>query len=145
MTNRIIQTEDDRHMLVKLVEEHKMPFTASLTKGKRRSVAQNRLQRQWMNEISEQLEDMTPEEVRGYCKLTIGVAILKAEDEAFGAAYDRIVRPLPYESKLDIMRLPLDFPITRMMTTKQKTQYLDGVARHFGEKGVILTQPEDAT
>ena len=145
MTDRIVQTEDDRHMLVKLVEEHAMPFTVTLTKGKRRSVAQNRLQRQWMNEISEQLDDRTPEEWRGYCKLTIGVAILKEENEAFAHAYDKIVRPLSYEDKLAGFMLPLDWAVTRHMTTKQKTKYLDGVARHFGEKGVILTQPEDAT
>jgi len=145
LTNRIIQTEDDRHMLVKLIDGHAMPFTVTITKGKRRSIAQNRLQRQWMNEISEQLEDRTPEEWRGYCKLTLGVPILRAEDEAFCAVYDKIVKPLPYEQKYNLMMMPLYFPITRHMTTKQKTQYLDGVCRHFADKGVVLTQPEDAT
>ncbi len=145
MTNRIIQTEDDRHMLVKLIEGHKMPFTVTLTKGKRRSVEQNRLQRLWMNEISEQLQDRTPEEVRGECKLTIGVPILRNENEAWCADYDALIRPLDYESKLKGFMLPLDWAVTRIMTTKQKTKYLDGVCRHFGEQGVILTQPEDAT
>lgn len=142
MTNRVVQNEHDRDMLVKLVAAHELPFTVSLTKGRQRSVEQNRLQRQWMNEISEQLGDMTPEEVRGYCKLTIGVPILRAENEAFAARYDEFVRPLPYENKCHFMMEPLDMPVTRIMTVKQKTQYLDDVARHFAEKGVVLTQPE---
>jgi len=40
---------------------------------------------------------------------------------------------------------PLDFPITRIMTTKQATAYLDGVHRHFSEKGIALTDPGDLT
>lgn len=31
----------------------------------------------------------------------------------------------------------------RLMTTKQATAYLDGVHRHFSEKGVVLTDPGD--
>jgi hypothetical protein len=53
------------------------------------------------------------------------------------------VRPLPYTQKLALMMEPLDFPITRLMTTKQATAYLDGVHRHFSEKGIVLTDPGD--
>ena len=113
--------------------------------GTKRSLRQNKLQRLWMNEISQQLGDQTPEEVRGYCKLTIGVPILRAENERFRERYDKIVRPLPYEQKMALMMEPLDFPITRLMTTKQATAYLDGVHRHFSEKGVVLTDPGDLT
>jgi hypothetical protein len=98
-----------------------------------------------VNEIAEQLGDRTPEEVRGYCKLTIGVPILRAENEAFRERYDAIVKPLPYEQKLALMMEPLDFPITRLMSTKQATAYLDGVHRHFSEKGIVLTDPGDLT
>ena len=144
MTNRIVQTEYDREMLSKLIDGQKIPFTVTITKGKRRSVEQNKLQRLWVNEISEQLGDMTPEEVRGYCKLTAGVPILRAENEAFCKAYDEIIKPMKYERKLKAMMEPLDMPITRIMTSKQKAKYLDEVCRHFAEKGVILTQPDEA-
>lgn len=142
MTSRIISTETDRQLLLRWLAGVVLPYTVDVTKGRRRSVEQNRLQRLWLNEIAEQLGDQTAEEVRGYCKLTIGVPILRAENESFCEKYDRLIRPLPYETKLELMMEPLDFPVTRLMSTEQKTRYLDGVARHFAEKGIVLTQPE---
>lgn len=142
MTERVVSTEQDRAMLIALIKAQKLPFTASVLKGKHRTLAQNRLQRQWMLEIAEQLGDRTPEEARGECKLTLGVPILRAENPAFREAYDEHIRPLPYERKLAYMMMPLDFPVTRLMTTSQKTKYLDQVAQHFAEQGVVLTDPE---
>lgn len=143
MTTRFLETDHDRRMLLRFIESQPLPLTVSLTKGGKRSLRQNKLQRLWLNEIAEQLGDQTPEEVRGYCKLTLGVPILRAENDAFRERYDSIVRPLPYEQKLALMMEPLDFPISRLMTTKQATAYLDGVHRHFSEKGVVLTDPGD--
>lgn len=143
MTTRTVESEHDRKMLIRFIEEHKLPFIAELTPGKRRSVEQNRLQRKWMTEISEQLGDRKPEEVRAYCKLTIGVPILRAENELFREKYDQIVRPLSYEQKLSIMSEPLDMPVTRLMTTRQKHAYLDAIFQHFSEKGIVLTVPPD--
>ena len=142
MTTRVIKTEYDRQLLLRLLKEQKLPFTVDITKGKRRSVEQNRLQRLLVNEISEQLGDQTAEEVRGYCKLTIGVPILRAENEHFREHYDAVVKPLPYEIKLKIMQEPLDLPVTRLMLTDQKIRYLDGIYQHFCEKGCVLTVPE---
>lgn len=143
MTTRFLESEQDRRMLVRFLETQPLPLTVTLSKGGKRSLRQNKLQRLWLNEIADQLGDQSPEEVRGYCKLTIGVPILRAENEAFRERYDAIVRPLPYEQKLALMMEPLDFPITRLMTTRQATAYLDGVHRHFSEKGIVLTDPGD--
>lgn len=140
--NRTIETDRDRTMAARLIEGRGLPFTLTLTDGKHRTTAQNKLQRLWMNEIAEQKGDMKPEEVRAYCKLTIGVPILRAQNEAFRDGYDRVVKPLPYEQKLAIMAEPLDMPITRLMTTAQKTEYLDGIIKHFAEQGIVLTMPE---
>ena len=96
-----------------------------------------------MIEISEQLGDRTPEEARGYCKLSFAVPILKEENEAFRDKYDEVVEHLNYEAKLSLMQEPLDLPVTRLMTTAQKKRYLDEIARHFSEQGVVLTDPED--
>ena len=41
------------------------------------------------------------------------------------------------------MMEPFDFAVTRLMNKKQKTAYLDGVHRHFSEKGIVLTDPGD--
>jgi hypothetical protein len=143
MTTRFLETEADRALLIRFIEDQPLPLTVTLSKGGKRTLRQNKLQRLWVNEIAEQLGDQTPEEVRGYCKLTIGVPILRAENEAFREQYDAIIRPLPYEQKLALMMEPMDFPITRLMTTKQATAYLDGVHRHFSERGVALTDPGD--
>lgn len=140
--NRIIETEQAREMLVKFIQGRKLPFTATVTDGKHRTTHQNRLQRQWMVEIAAQLGDRTPEEVRGYCKLHFGIPILR-ENDAFRKDYDDLVRPLPYEAKLKLMMEPFDFGVTRIMTTRQKTKYLDDVHKHFSEQGLVLTNPED--
>jgi hypothetical protein len=108
----------------------------------KRSNEQNRLQRLWLNEISEQLGDQTPEEVRGFCKLMFGVPILRAENTAFRERYDAIVKPLPYELKMAMMQEPFDFAVTRNMSTNQKTRYLDALSKHFLELGIVLTNPE---
>ena len=100
------------------------------------------LQRKWLNEAAEQLADDTAENYRAYCKLVFGVPILRAENEEFRRQYDAIVKPLPYEKKVEIMKEPIDFPVTRLMTTHQKARYLDQIYQFFREKGVQLTEPK---
>lgn len=141
--NRTIENEYDRKMTAKLIDARTIPFVVTITDGKHRTTKQNKLNRKWMLEIAEQKGDMTAEEVRAYVKLTIGVPILREENEAFRLKYDEIVRPLPYEQKLAIMAEPLDMPITRLMTTKQQAKYMDRIIQHFGSQGIILTMPED--
>ena len=137
MTSRVVTNTTDRAALVRFIEARPMPFTIEIVPGKRRSIEQNRLQRRTLNAIAEQT-GQTAEEVRGYCKLTIGVPILRAENELFALKYDETIKGLPYETKLAIMMEPLDLPITRLMTTDQKTRYLDGVMRHFSAQGVVF-------
>jgi hypothetical protein len=142
MTDRIVENEQDRQMLIKFVQSQKLPFTATVTAGKHRTTLQNKLQRLWVKEIAEQMGDRSAEEVRGYCKLHIGVPMLREENEAFRKGYDEVIRPLTYEHKLKAMMEPLDFPITRIMTTRQKKAYLDAIHREFSERGIVLTDPE---
>lgn len=108
----------------------------------KRSNEQNRLQRKWINQL-EQQGDMRSEDYRAYCKLHIGVPILRNASDEFKARYDSVVRHLPYETKIELMKVPFDFPVTRIMTKKQKTQYLDAVYQHFTGLGFQLTRPDD--
>jgi len=142
MTSRIVTSEHERRMFIKLVEGQKPPFTASVVAGKSRTWIQNKLQRKWMNEIEEQLTGWTSEEARAYSKLVFGVPIRRRDDADYCEKYDRIIKPMTYEAKLELMAEPMDFPVTRDMNTKQKTEFLDAVFRHFSEQGVILTIPE---
>jgi hypothetical protein len=140
---RFVETEQDRRLLLRFIERQKLPFNCGIEPGRHRTTQQNRLQRQWLKEIAEQLGDRTSEDVRGECKLTFGVPILRAENEAFCAAYDKHVKGLPYETKIAMMMEPLDFPVTRLMTTKQHTAYLDAIHRHYSGHGIALTDPGD--
>lgn len=104
-----------------------------------RSGEQNALSHVWYHEASEQLQEYTTEEERAYCKLHFGIPILRNDDEVFREKYDRIVRPLSYEQKLEIMAVPIDFPVTRLMKKKQMREYLDQVEQYFLGRNVQLT------
>ena len=143
MTSRLIENKVDLTHFLKLPAFVKFPYVLTIEPGKKRSIEQNRLQRLWMMEAEAQ-GDQRAEEYRGYCKLHYGVPILRSENKEFKSAYDKYIRPLDYETKLAMMMVPLDFPVTRLMTTKQKTRYLDEVYQHFSNLGMILTQPEAA-
>lgn len=140
---RFVEDAYQRDMVIKLLREQVGPYTVTITRGKRRSTSQNRLNRLWAGEIAEQLGDQTPEEVRGLMKLQFGVPILRAENEAFCEAYDRYIKPLPYETKLALMQEPLDWPVTRLFVTDQEHRYLDSIYQFFTAKGVVLTVPPD--
>jgi hypothetical protein len=141
MVTRAVMDKDQAETLMAYLQALPMPFTVTVTPGAVRTCPQNRLQRLWVKEISAQREDLTPEDVRALCKLTIGVPILRAENETFALAYDKTVKPLPYEIKINLMKEPIDLPITRQMTKKQKVKYLDGVHLYWSHQGIILTDP----
>ncbi|MBQ2263248.1 MAG: hypothetical protein II336_18040 [Loktanella sp.] len=143
MTSRLLKTPEQRDEWVALLQSRKLPMTVTAISGRNRTNEQNRLQRKWVGEVSEQRGDITAEEARGYSKLHFGVPILRNEDEEFVAVYDRIIRPLPYEDKLSLMQVPIDLPVTSRMNTGQKKRYLDAMFAHWTAQGVVLTMPED--
>lgn len=143
MAQRIVETEYERKMLIKFVESQPLPLTVNVQSVGKRTALQNRLNRQWMLDIEAQLDGWTAEYARGYCKLHFGIPILRNEDEDFCREYDAVIRPLPYEAKLKLMMVPFDFGVTRKMSVKQQTAYLDAIHRHFSEQGVVLTNPDD--
>jgi len=142
MVTRVISNDGDLALLVQYLKARKRPFTVDIVSGKHRTTDQNGLQRLWLNEAAEQFGDRTAEELRGMCKLQFGVPILRAENTRFCETYDRLIKPLPYETKLAYMMDPLDFPVTRLMSTSQKTKYLDAIQKHFLEQGIVLTEPK---
>lgn len=142
MTTKIIKNDHDRAEVIRLIQHRALPITVNILKGVKRTSEQNRLQRLWCNETAEQLQDQTAEEYRAYCKLHFGVPILRNENPDFCEKYDRIIRPLSYPEKLELMAVPFDFPVTRRMTTKQKKQYLEDMQVFFTGLGVKLTEPK---
>lgn len=105
-----------------------------------RSVEQNKLQRKWCKEAGEQ-GDMTAEQYRGYCKYHFGLVILCRDSDEYRAACKRVLGGLNYEQRIELMMEPHDYPVTRGMTKKQKSEYLDLCYQHFTGLGFRLTEP----
>ena len=141
MTTWAIRNDLDRARVLKVIEQRDMPCTVTVTKGAPRSIEQNQLQRKWLLEAQDQ-GDHTAEEYRAMCKLHFGVPILRNENDEFCEVYDRLIKPRSYEEKLELMSVPMDLPVTRIMTTKQKAAYLDEIYKHFTGLGYLLTVPQ---
>lgn len=109
---------------------------------KARTSEQNRLQRLWLDQAEKQ-GDQTAEEYRGYCKLHFGIPLMRQQSDEFREKYDRIIRPLDYAQKIELMMEPFDFPVTRLMNTENKTKYLDQMYQFFVGQGFTLTNPKD--
>jgi hypothetical protein len=141
MTTRSIRNEDELQLLRVYLEGRKRPFTVDITDGRDRSAEQNRLSFRWYKEIAEQTGE-DAEDVRARCKLEIGVPILRDGSEAFRKTYDRLIRPLDYADKLDLIRAT-DMPITRLMKVAQMSEYMDQVFKRHAGFGIVLTIPPD--
>ena len=120
----------------------KFPLTVATTQGEpTRREKQNKLAQSWFSDIARHFGDVAHEDVRADCKLRFGVPILRAENDAFRASYDPVMKHLPYEVKLAAIKA-WDLPVTRLMTVKQMTAFMDAVQREFLPQGVRLTDPE---
>jgi C-terminal processing protease CtpA/Prc len=141
MPTKIIREPGHVEALANMMRGRKLPITVTWTQGAPRSTAQNRLAQRWFTDIATQLGDQTHEDVRAECKLRFGVPILRAENEAFRLSYDRVIKSLAYEQKLEAVKA-FDLPVTRLMTSKQMTAFMDEMQRHWVGQGVRLTDPE---
>lgn len=106
----------------------------SLTTGRQRSLDQNSQAAVWYDQISTELREYTPAQVKAECKLRIGVPILRRDDEEFRQMYDRVVKPHDYETKLKIMEW---MPVTSLMSTKQLSEYLEEMQRQYADRVVL--------
>jgi len=141
MVQRTVKNENDLALLKVYLEGRKRPFTVDISDGRDRSTEQNRLAFKWYAEISDQTgEDR--EDVRARCKLEIGVPILREAHKKFRETYDRLIRPLDYPEKRDLIR-DIELPVTSLMNVEQMSRYMDIVFRRHAEIGVVLTVPPD--
>lgn len=141
MTTRSVKNVDELALFKVYLDGRKLPFTVEVTDGRDRSSEQNRLSHKWYKEISEQSGEAV-EDVRARCKLEIGVPILREASEAFRKTYDKVLKPLDYEDKIEFVR-GTDMAVTRLMNVTQMTEYMDEVFRRHAEFGIVLTVPED--
>ncbi len=108
------------------------------TTGRKRSLDQNAIAAVWYQQIAEELREQSVIDVKCECKLTIGVPILRAEDEDFKADYDAVLKRLTYGQKMIAMRR---MPVTSIMTKNQLSQYLVTMQETYAGR-VALTFPE---
>jgi hypothetical protein len=139
MPSRVIRTLGDLEALGRLLSTLERPFTAEWRKGADRSHAQNRLMWEWAGQFASALGDRAADEVQKEWKLTIGVPILRAENDAFRLFYDKALKSLTYAEKLAAMEY---VPVTSQMTVPQMRAFMDAIQRQGAEQGVILTDPE---
>ena len=140
MPTKVIRDPAHVDALANILRGRNLPITVTWTQGATRSDAQNRLAQRWFSDIAIQLGDRSHEDVRAECKLTIGVPILRAENEAFRLSYDKTMKRLPYEAKLEAIKA-FDLPVTRLMSVKQMTAFMDEMQRKWTAQGVRLTDP----
>jgi hypothetical protein len=139
MAHRIIDNEADLAAFKVLLDNLAMPFTVEWVQGRDRSKDQNALQFLWATEAAFQRGDLTAEEVRREWKLRHGVPILREDSAEFRELYDRAIKPLPYEMKLEAMAF---IPVTSEMKVRQMVRYLDTVQRECLQQGIRLTDPD---
>lgn len=140
MPTKIIREPAHIDALVKLLTERKLPLTVSWVQGASKTDAQNKLAQRWFTDIARQLGDTTHEDVRADCKVTFGVPILCAENDAFRQSWAETFAPLSYEGVRKAVK-NLDVPVTRLMTLKQMTAFMDAMQAHWGGMGLYLTDP----
>lgn len=107
-----------------------------------RTLDQNALAFALYTQIAEQSQDQSISDVRRECKLVHGIPILRRDDEDFRHLYNKsILHNLTYEEKLRAMEW---FPVTRLFSKKQFTEYLETLIREYGKQGYSLLMPEAA-
>jgi len=104
-------------------------------KEQTRSVAQNNQGHVWYQQLAEELPDDDALGWKCYCKLHHGVPILRAENLNFKDVYDKAIKGLKYEQKLEVMKI---LPVTSIMTKKQENKYFEAVRDDFYKRGVDL-------
>lgn len=99
----------------------------------KRTLEQNDLSHTFYAEVANQLGDQTALDVRCECKLLIGVPILCSEDDDYRLAWESTLGLLSYERQLQAMRY---YPVTREMTKKQISKYIDEVVLKYARMNI---------
>jgi hypothetical protein len=131
-----VNSEVARGLLIRDIALAPIPFSADIKTGDR-SLDQNALSHVWYGQVSKQGRDMSTAQVRRWCKLHLGVPIMRAHEESFRQAWDSMIKErMFYWEKLALMDW---WPVTSIMTREQMSEYLDAMQQHFAEAGIVLT------
>lgn len=122
--------------------EHKY-LVVSVRVGRDRTLDQNALWFAIYQRIAEVTGMGDAEYCRKYCKLHFGVPIMLRDDEWFRVGWDKVIRNLPYEDKIELMGPCAllgeeGFPVTRLFNRKQGVEYAEKIVHIFTGKGVYF-------
>lgn len=143
MSKHVINSEIGLQGFIGMIRElwHSRRYLeVSVKEGKGRSVEQNAVMHGWFGQVARELRADDERGVKRFCKLHFGVPILRAEDDDFRTAYDRVIRPLAYGDKLVAMDI---LPVTSAMTTRQLDTCMTDIQEHYAKQGVALVYPKE--
>ena len=114
----------------------------SLRPGKDRTLDQNALWFAMYQRIAEMTNMGDVEDARRYCKLHVGVPIMRKDDDSFREGWNRVFLNLDYETKLELMGPcavfgPDGFPVTRLFNRAQGIAYTDRIVAEFAGRVVF--------
>lgn len=115
----------------------------SLRPGKDRTLDQNALWFAMYQRIAQMTQIGDVEDARRYCKLHLGVPIMRKASEDFRHAWNVSFLLLTYETKLELMGPcalfgPDGFPVTRLFDRAQGIAYTEKIAEEFTSRGVVF-------
>lgn len=130
------------HKLTQLYRDKKF-VVVSMREGKDRTLDQNALWFAMYQRIAQMTQMGDVEDVRRWCKLHLGVPIMRKADVDFFNAWNRSFLHLTYEEKLHLMGPcnlfgPDGFPVTRLFNRAQGIAYTDQIMAEFSAKGVVF-------
>lgn len=144
MPSRILKTPEELAAWVRFLDGQELPLSVTAKRGEeKRRDRQNRFAFEAYKQIAELMGDRTPSDVREETKLRIGVPIMREDNEQFREKYDRILKPLPYKTKLELMVEPMEFPVTSLMSVKAMTRYISEMLVHWDAQGAPVMLPDD--
>lgn len=128
--------------LSKAFNEHKY-LVVSYRIGRDRTIDQNALWFAMYERIAQMTNMGDVDDARRYCKLHIGVSIMRRDDAVFRDGWDLILKPLTYEQQIELMGAcalfgPDGFPVTRLFNRKQGIEYTNSIACEFAKNGVYF-------
>lgn len=131
------------HKLTQIYRDKKF-VVVSMREGKDRTLDQNALWFAMYQRIAQMTQMGDVEDVRRWCKLHLGVPIMRKADVDFFNAWNRSFLHLTYEEKLHLMGPcnlfgPDGFPVTRLFNRAQGIAYTDQIVAEFSARGVVFS------
>ena len=134
-----VLTEHEAQKVAGMITGLPLPFTITIGDGHKRTLSQNSLLHKWYGEIAKHLGDMTAAQVKGQCHVAYGVPI-RRRDPIWSRVWKRMFDGLTYEQQCFLFERGI-LAMTREMSVKELTEYMDAVQGHYQAQGVPLTDP----